>query len=137
MQLLRTINRSFAVTVCVLLGALSSGEAQNTTAAAPASPKMEVEIVTITDFAALPYAIKPKHGPFILVLLNRSRFSPADLVLDSPNVASAQLTTLTSSMSLSSFRNLRRLDAIISVPPGVYQLKQKTTGDVRLTITIE
>ncbi len=96
-----------------------------------------VAVISVSDFTASPNAIPPKHGPFVLTLMNRARTGPMDLVLDSPNVPPVQLAAVGESMHLDSFRNVRRLDSVIDPPPGIYQFKRKATGQVLFTITIE
>lgn len=102
-----------------------------------ARPSIPVEVVTISDFTSSRSAIGPKHGSFILTLINRVRSGPADLTLESPDAGPMQASALATAMHLDTFPKTRRLDATINATPGTYRFRRKATRQVLLTLTIE
>jgi hypothetical protein len=98
---------------------------------------LETEVVTITDAAAFPSTITRKQGPFYLLLVNKTRQNVAKISFASPTAQAAQIPVLAQALNLPFLPTTRRLSGLFNPPPGVYQLKWQTSGDVLLTINIE
>jgi hypothetical protein len=78
--------------------------------------KFETEVVTITDFEAIPSTITRKQGPFFLLLVNKTRRNTPNIVLDSPTASAAQIPLLAQTLNLSMLANSRRLPAMLNPP---------------------
>src|ERR1700749_4314606 len=117
---------SLAVLSAALVSVLT---AQVTTPSAPVGgvsasavsypPGLECEIVTVNDYGAYPATITRKPGPFYLVIRNSSLKAPVALTLDSPNVLSTLLASVTQALNLPLLANVKHLIAPIeALTPG-------------------
>ncbi len=98
---------------------------------------LEVEVVEVNDFAAVPSKIHRKAGNFYLYLVNRSQFGPLNLVLDSASANPQTTARLASSVRLQALSRAKHVTGVFDGPAGEYQLKIQGTDKVLLTITLE
>ena len=127
------------------VGAFQLVDGQNSIAAqasaqpspAASAPRIETEMVTLTDFTAFPSQLTRHAGKFFLYLVNKTRNPAITLVVDSTVASAAQIQSLTEALDLASFSKNKHIAGIIDSPPGVYHIKSSVTGKVLLTITIQ
>jgi hypothetical protein len=120
-----------------LVNAQSPGTGTGTGTGLNVNPNgLETEVVTIADDIAFPSAITRTQGQFFLLLLNKARRGPANIVFDSTTASAAQIPILGQALNLPALAGTRQIASIFNPPPGVYQLKRQSDGKVLLTITI-
>jgi len=100
-----------------------------------ATTKMETETVEIGDRMAFPSAITRSAGPFILDLINRTRFVKPALEWATPTPSATQVAAVSAAVNLKVLLTVRKQLSIVNLPHGVYLL-QTSDGTVFLTLTI-
>jgi hypothetical protein len=120
------------------------------TTAASASPRMgsgssstakhfEVELVDVRDKVAFPSTLHRPVGPFILMLVNRSRDVHAAFVLD-PAAVDEGVVSPNPSLRLAeaaAATSHHRLAGLVDLPAGTYHLKSVASGKTLCSLTIE